>query len=464
MSTQESAPSRSRSKLLTIVQLVLAGLFGILGIYVLLFGGDVGPVGGPLALTAAVVAALGAFAPRLGVFAAALGGAGAASYLFLHKLSQDAGPSLCAVNEVFDCDAVNASGPSEVLGIPISLFGMAFYLAVALTSLLGRKSTPHFSQVLSGFGIAATLYTAYLAWQSHQLGLICLFCMAMWAANLLLLVGGLRGLADEGRSLLKAPGEALQSRSLILISALFLVVTSTGAARWLSGKQPEMTVDDQGDPQVEEVDAEQLAMLYGKPNGTVRLSGHEPVLGSPDAPYLVVEFADFECGHCAHAAQLIPQIIEKNPDVQVRFKAFPLTGKCNPLIPEETGEWGRCWAAAAAGCADAQGKGWPMIHMLYDNIGYNEPEDLQYIAKQLGLDEQAFTTCMNDDASLARVVDDATAGTELKVEGTPTFFLRLPGQSDFLQITTGVEGLYYLIVAHKSGIELLPPKPIEATY
>ncbi len=464
MTTPKPDRARSAAKAITIIQLVLAGLFGVAGLGVLLFGGDVGPVGGPIALAAAVVAVIGAFAPRLGIFAAAIGGSSAAGYLFLHKLAQDAGPSLCAVNEVFDCDAVNASGPSEVLGVPISLFGLAFYAAVAITSLVGRTSTPRFNQVLTGFGIGAILYTLYLVWQSHQLGLICLFCMAMWAANLLLLVGGLRGLADEGRSLLDTPSEALKSRSLILMGALFLVGTSIGASRWL-GTQDTALASIPDHPRDQDLpDAQQLAMLYGKPNGTLRLTGDEPVLGSPDAPYLVVEFADFECGHCASASALLPQIVEKNPDVQVHFKSFPLTGKCNPLIPEENGEWGRCRAAAAVSCAEGQGKGWPMIHLLFDNMGYNETEDLLIMARQLGLDEGLFATCMDDDATLKGVLADAQAGFEVKVEGTPTFFLRMPGQGDFVQITTGVEGLYYLIQAHKAGLELLPPRPIESRY
>lgn len=49
--------------------------------------------------------------------------------------------------------------------------------------------------------------------------------------------------------------------------------------------------------------------------------------------------------------------------------------------------------------------------------------DLKIMAKELGLDEKDFNSCLDDGKSEQRVADDLTYGTELGVSGTPSFFV-----------------------------------------
>ena len=48
----------------------------------------------------------------------------------------------------------------------------------------------------------------------------------------------------------------------------------------------------------------------------------QPMIGSPDAPIKLVEFADFKCPHCATAFKKLTQLIKQNPGMQLKYFYF----------------------------------------------------------------------------------------------------------------------------------------------
>jgi len=93
--------------------------------------------------------------------------------------------------------------------------------------------------------------------------------------------------------------------------------------------------------------AEELQQLYAEPRGKLELSDDDPVLGDPNAPYVVVEYACFGCPHCAMAFPHLRELVASEPKIQVRFRSFPLSGECNPSI-SKGGRPEVCRAAMAA--------------------------------------------------------------------------------------------------------------------
>jgi len=53
--------------------------------------------------------------------------------------------------------------------------------------------------------------------------------------------------------------------------------------------------------------------------------------GSAEAPLVIMEFADFNCGHCSRMVHTL-KFVEKNfsGKLQVCFKQYPLDSACNP--------------------------------------------------------------------------------------------------------------------------------------
>jgi protein-disulfide isomerase len=158
--------------------------------------------------------------------------------------------------------------------------------------------------------------------------------------------------------------------------------------------------------------ASQIANL---PRYDVSIDADDPVLGDPDAPITIIEFADFQCPFCIrHFQETYPQLIAQYGD-QIRFvfKNFPL----RTLHPDAQS------AAEAGECANEQGKFWEYHDLLFGGtLGLGQAAYEGY-AEQLGLDVAALTACIEEGRYAEAVDRDYALGQQIGVSATPTFFV-----------------------------------------
>jgi predicted DsbA family dithiol-disulfide isomerase len=141
--------------------------------------------------------------------------------------------------------------------------------------------------------------------------------------------------------------------------------------------------------------------------------GDSPSRGSSSAPVTIVEWADFECPHCRHAAPVLDKVVETHPGkVRLVFKFYPLQAHAH-------GES----AARAAVAAMKQGKFWEMHHALFDHQEAMEPRDIEKYAKEIGLDLAKFKGDWESEATADRVNRDRKQGDAVSVSGTPTVYI-----------------------------------------
>ncbi|CEK15041.1 vitamin K epoxide reductase family protein [Chthonomonas calidirosea] len=155
----------------------------------------------------------------------------------------------------------------------------------------------------------------------------------------------------------------------------------------------------------------------------VRPGSH--IYGNPKAKYILVEFADYNCPHCAEAAQALPDLLKSHPDICLVFRNFPL-GLDTVLHFTYSG-----MAAQAAEAAALQGKFWQYHDLLFKNQSVMQapgfsPSQFADFARSLGMDVQKFTADMNSPAIIQRVRQDYMDGLHAHVNSTPTFFLITP--------------------------------------
>jgi len=94
---------------------------------------------------------------------------------YLHYAPVPAGGSFCDIGEVFSCSIVNKSAYSEMLGIPMSVFGIFYFGIVALLAFF--RYTPQFVAFMAIFLIALLGPSLYLSWMSKTvLGSMCILC------------------------------------------------------------------------------------------------------------------------------------------------------------------------------------------------------------------------------------------------------------------------------------------------
>ncbi|MFZ0360081.1 MAG: vitamin K epoxide reductase family protein [Terriglobales bacterium] len=86
--------------------------------------------------------------------------------------------SFCDIGEAFNCDIVNRSEYSTLLGIPVALIGMLGYAALAglATVYRARRETPALLFGGAAAGLAFALYLTYI--EAHVLGVYCILCLS----------------------------------------------------------------------------------------------------------------------------------------------------------------------------------------------------------------------------------------------------------------------------------------------
>jgi len=138
-----------------------------------------------------------------------------------------------------------------------------------------------------------------------------------------------------------------------------------------------------------------------------------PTKGPESAPLTIVEFADFQCPHCAQTAPMLDKIVEsRKNEVRFAYKLYVL-GK----FPNSEN------AARAAVAAGKQGKFWEMHHLIFANQDNLGQQGLDGMAKELGLDLGRFHADMQSPETAERIAKDRKLGEDLQIEGTPSIFI-----------------------------------------
>jgi len=149
------------------------------------------------------------------------------------------------------------------------------------------------------------------------------------------------------------------------------------------------------------------------------IAADDRILGKPDAPITIVEFASLTCPHCADFdANTLPKLKAEWIDTgkaRLVFKDFPL-------------DQAAVRAAMLARCAPPE-QFYPFLDALFHSqttwaAGGKVDAALGKLAKLSGMSDDQFAACMKDDAIQKRVLDSRLEAEQTyKVESTPTFFI-----------------------------------------
>jgi protein-disulfide isomerase len=145
------------------------------------------------------------------------------------------------------------------------------------------------------------------------------------------------------------------------------------------------------------------------------LSDRPSTKGASAARFVVVEFVDYQCPHCArYSREVLPKIL----------KEFIETGRLRYIVvnlPLEAIHPVASKAAQAAECAGREGKFWEMHDLLLLNQKQLADTPLAKYATALKVDEARFNECLNTAATVPIVLTDAALAARMDIRGTPTF-------------------------------------------
>lgn len=147
---------------------------------------------------------------------------------------------------------------------------------------------------------------------------------------------------------------------------------------------------------------------------TVPANRDDHVQGPEEAPFLLTEYGDYQCPHCAQAYRAVKSLQARlGHQLRFVFRHMPLTAL------HATAQI----AAEAAEAAGAQGRFWEM----HDALFMHQPELslalIVQLAHQLKLDIDRFNADIASRRFRERVKRDFSSGAESGVKVTPTFFI-----------------------------------------
>jgi protein-disulfide isomerase/uncharacterized membrane protein len=361
---------------------------------------------------------------------AGLASVGTHLYLSIHyfelHLGLTSGSAICNINSTFNCDTVSASKYATLFNIPISVWGLSTQLILVLFTLIYGLGLSSDDQRMGRytFYASALVTTTSIIMGSLSLFFLksyCLFCMlayflsfiqffCLWKLNNSSLASNFTG--DFKHAFTQGRWIGITSISIIPLVFLF----------------NNMFLDHFGGTLLlESVESSFLSWKESTTQNNFTLNGLTK--GPASSKMVVVEFADYLCPHCKHAAPTLKVFSDTHPDVKFIFKAFPLDGSCNADSKMPKGDGTRCLLTKTVFCAEklAQ-KGWFFHETIFENQekfygGANAQEVLAPFVEKSGIDQKALESCRNSEEIHKMILDQSQEGSQAKIEGTPSIFV-----------------------------------------
>lgn len=177
-----------------------------------------------------------------------------------------------------------------------------------------------------------------------------------------------------------------------------------------------------------------MAMFMGKPIDQTK----DIVEGNQKSKVIIVEYSDPECPFCVTVYPTMKQIRnEYSGKVSFVYRHFPLTQIHSHAFDE----------SKAVACAYSMGgskKAMEYIDAIYGYKSSKQTTQLtatgkEDLAKGIGLDAGAFTTCVNAQTTADTITASMNDGVAAGVQGTPSTFILIKNRKGY-QVLTMIDG------------------------
>jgi uncharacterized membrane protein/protein-disulfide isomerase len=365
-----------------------------------------------------------------------LGFAAASTWVHYQILRDPLYSSICDVSATFSCTEAYTSRYGSVAGVPVALIGVLYFSFVLGLIALCRRS-PASRQNLAGYlfavstlGLAGVLYLAYASF--FVLKAVCLLCVGVYVAVIaLFLISGQaarypmstlpRRASRDLRLLVRTPAALTAALAFVGVAVVAIMLfpaepISASSDVPAPGATQTAAAAPQNPVQLSEAALKQLHdALASRPRIPI-------VVGGSGASVVIVKFNDYQCPPCGQTFReykpVLARLQQKYPG-KIAFitRDFPLDPECNPRGGTHQAA---CEAAVAVRLAREKGRADAMEDWLFANQPTLTPERVREAVSTVGgvTDFEA-----RYPKTLELVKGEITQGIQLKVSGTPTFFM-----------------------------------------
>jgi protein-disulfide isomerase len=177
------------------------------------------------------------------------------------------------------------------------------------------------------------------------------------------------------------------------------------------------------------------------------------LVNEKDAPYIgnlkgdvsLVEFYDYQCGHCLQVEPVLAQLAASDPNVRIIFKPIAKVGATSDLA-----------ARAALAVYRLNPAKFVAFHRALLERGGGHEKDIMALAKTHGIDSGDMQRVMSSPEVMYQVKTNGEQAVELGSKGTPFFIIGddvATGAMDIVQLRLRVEAARKGRIAHGEKAE-----------
>ena len=174
---------------------------------------------------------------------------------------------------------------------------------------------------------------------------------------------------------------------------------------------------------MDKIQAERMAVALKENATELFKTQSSPIVGNSKGDVTLIEFFDYNCGYCKKAFGDLAQVLDKDKQVKVVLKEFPILSKGS----EE--------ASRVALAAKMQGKYWEFHRGMLESQGQANEASALRVAEKLGLDMARVKKDMASAEVKKEIDDTRKLATKMGIQGTPHFMVGeriIPGAPDNL--------------------------------
>lgn len=331
-----------------------------------------------------------------------------------------ASPSICAINEAYDCDKVAKSPFSQFLGVPLSLWGVILYVFFLVMNNVEKLKTKKFLGFLEVFknpnsymhciGVIAFIFSMFLAFISKVLiESVCIFCLITYFINLAIALVAkqwgagfffeIKNSFKDFLSAIKQPKYAIAFVLVVLMATGCLYYLETTKVLtpnvWYTSKQAKEKT------------------IHG-------IRGN--VLGNENATIIINEYMDFNCGGCFFANVYLHRAAMEFENIKIIQHNLPLEKECNHNMKFD-GHKGSCMKSRYALAAAKQNSYWDMSNILFFAQDIQTEADILKYAKKIKLNTKKLEADANSEEIKKELEESILDADEKEVRATPTIFI-----------------------------------------
>jgi protein-disulfide isomerase len=248
---------------------------------------------------------------------------------------------------------------------------------------------------------------------------------AMLLVPAILLVGAALAVGKNGHPLEARPAEA--STAAEVTSTATVPEKPSGGAVFSTSQRkaveaiikdyllnnPELMLEVNNvlEAKMDKIQSERMAVAVKENAAELFRPTTSPVAGNAKGDVTVIEFFDYNCGYCKKAFTDLAQVIEKDKQIKVVLKEFPILSKGS----EE--------ASRVALAARLQGKYWEFHRGMLESQGQANEAAALRVAEKLGLDMTRLKKDMASPEVKKEIDDTRKLASKMGIQGTPHFIV-----------------------------------------